>query len=44
MKPNQPFNAEQIRSIASILTFILLVIGVGFLSVNFVLALIQKLT
>ena len=44
MKPNQPFNTEKIRSIASILTFILLVIGVGFLSVNFVVAFIQKFT
>lgn len=42
MKKNQPLNLEKIRSIVSILTFILLVIGVGFLSVNFGLALMHK--
>lgn len=42
MKPNQPFNPETIRSLVSILTFIFLVIAVGFLSVNFGLALLEK--
>lgn len=42
MKPNNPLKSDWLRSILSITTFVILVIGVGFLSVNFILALIHK--
>ncbi|WP_197047512.1 hypothetical protein [Planktothrix serta] len=42
MKPNQPLKSNPLRSILSITTFMILVMAVGFLSVNFILALIHK--
>ncbi|CAD5951287.1 hypothetical protein PCC9214_02571 [Planktothrix tepida] len=44
MKPNEPLKSDRLRSILSLTTFVILVIGVGFLSVNFILALIHKLS
>ncbi|MFM6189028.1 MAG: hypothetical protein ACKPEN_15505 [Planktothrix sp.] len=44
MKPNEPLKSDSLRSILSITTLIILVVGVGFLSVNFILALIHKLS
>ena len=44
MKPNNPLKSDGLRSILSITTFVILVLGVGFLSVNFILALIHKLS
>jgi|AGSF01.1.fsa_nt_gi hypothetical protein len=42
MKPNQNLKSDRFRSILSVATFVILVMGVGFLSVNFILALINK--
>jgi hypothetical protein len=44
MKPNQNPKSDQLRSIFSITIFVILVLGVGFLSVNFILALVHKLS
>ncbi len=44
MKPNEPSKSDSLRSILSITTFIILVLGVGFLSVNFIWALIHKIS
>lgn len=42
MEPKNPNSFEKIRPILSMATFVILLIGVGFLSVNFILALIAK--
>ncbi len=42
MKPNQNPKSDQLRSILSVTTFVILVLGVGFLSLNFILALVHK--
>jgi len=42
MKPNQNPKFDQLRSIFSITAFVILVLGVGFLSLNFILALFHK--
>jgi len=42
MEPNDKPGFEKIRPILSITTFIILAIGVGFLSFNLVIALIDK--
>jgi len=42
MKSNQNPKSAQLRSIFSVTTFVILVLGVGFLSVNFILALFHK--
>lgn len=42
MEPEKTHFFEKIRPFLSQATFVILVIGVGFLSVNFILALIQK--
>lgn len=42
MKPENPSFFEKIRPLLSMTLFVILVIGVGFLSINFILALIAK--
>ncbi|ERT04154.1 hypothetical protein M595_5905 [Lyngbya aestuarii BL J] len=42
MKPENRRFVDQIRPLLSVTTFVILIIGVGFLSVNFILALISK--
>ncbi|WP_324706893.1 hypothetical protein [Lyngbya sp. CCY1209] len=42
MEPNDKPGFEKIRPILSIATFIILAIGVGFLSINLIVALIDK--
>jgi len=42
MNSEKPGIADRLKSIFSIGTFIILVLGVGFLSVNFILALYAK--
>ncbi len=44
MEPKNPNSFEKIRPLLSVATFVILVIAVGFLSVNFILALIAKLS
>ncbi|WP_293332570.1 hypothetical protein [Microcoleus sp. CAWBG58] len=42
MKSEKPENADRLKSIVSITIFIILVLAVGFLSVNFISALYAK--
>ncbi len=42
MKSEKPENADRLKSIFSITIFIILVLAVGFLSVNFISALYAK--
>jgi len=42
MKPNQNPKSAPLRSILSVTTFVILFLGVGFLSLNFILALFDK--
>lgn len=42
MKSNQNPQSDLLRSILSVTIFVILVLGVGFLSVNFIVALVHK--
>ncbi|WP_293176153.1 MULTISPECIES: hypothetical protein [unclassified Microcoleus] len=42
MKSEKPENADRLKSIFTIIIFIILVLAVGFLSVNFISALYAK--
>jgi hypothetical protein len=44
MNSEKPGIADRLKSIFSIAIFIILVLGVGFLSVNFILALYAKIS